>query len=179
MKNFIKLCFGSLLLAGLVGCAGYRWTSDVPEESRTISVPVFENRTHAAEIGPIATQYLLRELQREGTFQIRRSGDATIEIQGSIVKASRGALSYDRSYGTRANSYVYRVTAEISVIDKDAGKVLLDGRKYTAETTFLSGNDLLTGQRDAAQRIGQDLARQIVDDLTAWSFGKQGKQGSK
>jgi len=30
----------------------------------------------------------------------------------------------------------------------------------------------LTGQRNAAARIGQDLGRQIVDDLVAWSFAK-------
>lgn len=170
----VLLTFVSAFL--LAGCAGYRWTSDVPEEYRTVSVPVFENRTQAAELGPVASQYVLRELQREGTFKIRRAGDAAIEIQGSIVKATRGALTFDRSLGTRANSYVYRVTAEVSVIDKKAGKVLLDGRKYTAETTFLSQNDLLTGQRNAAQRIGQDLARQIVDDLTAWSFARPGSK---
>lgn len=174
MKNAVKSVASAILVAVLAGCAGYRWTSGVPEEYRTISVPVFENRTHAAELGPVATQQVLRELQREGTFKIRRSGDAAIEVQGALVKASRGALTFDRSLGTRASSYVYRVTAEVSVIDKKAGKVLLDNRKYTAETTFLSQNDLLTGQRDAAFRIGQDLARQIVDDLTAWSFGKPG-----
>jgi hypothetical protein len=28
-----------------------------------------------------------------------------------------------------------------------------------------------TGRRDAAGRVGEALARQIVDDLTAWEFG--------
>ena len=46
----------------------------------------------------------------------------------------------------------------------------MNNRKYTTETTFLSQGDLLTGQRNAAARIAQDLGRQIVDDLTAWSF---------
>ncbi len=53
--------------------------------------------------------------------------------------------------------------------------MLLDNRRYVAETSFLTQNDLLTGQRNAAARIGQDLGRQIVDDLVAWSFAKPGE----
>ena len=166
MKSFL-MC-GALL--ALAGCAGYSWQSDVPAQYRTVAVPVFENRTIAAELGPVATRYLLREFQREGTFKIRRAGEAAVEVQGAIVKAMRTAFTYDRAYGTRAQSYRYVVTAEISVIDRLSGKVLLDNRPYSAETTFATEGDLLTGQRNAAARIGQDLARQIVDDLTAWSF---------
>ena len=66
----------------------------------------------------------------------------------------------------------------MSVIDKKTGKVLLDNRRYTAETSFLAHNDLLTGQRNAAARIGQDFGRQITDDLVAWSFGKPREPGS-
>jgi len=172
MKTFTGKLIVAALALGLGGCASYTWTSAVPEEYRTVAVPVFENRTKDAELGPIAAQYTRREIQREGTFKLKRTGRAAIEIQGAIVGARRGALTYDRSLGTRANSYRYTVTAEISVIDKKNGKVLLDNRRYVAETSFLTQNDLLTGQRNAAARIGQDLGRQIVDDLVAWSFAK-------
>ncbi len=176
MKTIAGMLAVAALAAGLGGCASYTWTSAVPEEYRTIAVPVFENRTKDAELGPIATQYTRREVQREGTFKLKRTGQAAIELQGAIVGARRGALTYDRSLGTRANSYRYLVTAEISVIDKKNGKVLLDNRRYVSETTFLTQNDLLTGQRNAAARIGQDLGRQIVDDLVAWSFAKPGEE---
>ncbi len=181
MKTLINaVAVATLLAAGLCGCASYTWKSAVPEEYRTVAVPVFENRTNAAELGPITTQQLRRELQREGTFKLRRTGDAAIELQGSIVNVQRGALTYDRSLGTRANAYRYVVTAEVSIIDKKTGKVLVDNRKYTAETSFLTQNDLLTGQRNAAMRIGQDLGRQVVDDLVAWSFGSpKGKQATE
>ena len=172
MKTFTGMLSVAMLSFGLGGCASYTWTSAVPEEYRTIAVPVFENRTNAAELGPIATQHVRRELQREGTFKLKRTGQAAIELQGAIIAAKRSALTSDRSLGTRASSYRYIVTAEISVIDKKTGKVLLDNRKYVAETSFLTQNDLLTGQRNAAARIGQELARQVVDDLVAWSFSK-------
>ena len=161
-----------LFLVALAGCANYRWTSSVPEELRTVAVPVFENRTSSAELGPIITQYVLREFQREGTFSIRRSGDSALEVQGSIVKTSREAAAFDRGYGSRASEYRYIVTAEVSLINKDTGKVLLNNRRYVAETTFLTRGDLLTTQRDAAARIAQEFARQIVDDVTAFPYEK-------
>ena len=170
-----RLSFVVLSLAAFAGCASYRWTSSVPEELRTVSVPVFENRTSSAELGPIVTQYVLREFQREGTFSIRRSGSSALEVQGSIVKASRNAAAFDRGYGSRASEYRYTVEAVVSLINKDTGKVLMNNRRYVAETTFLTRGDLLTSQRDAASRIAQDFARQIVDDVTSFDYEKPGK----
>ena len=167
-----RLSFVVLFLAALAGCANYRWTSSVPEELRTVAVPVFENRTSSPELGTIVTQYVLREFQREGTFTISRSGSSALEVQGSIVKASRDPAAFDRGYGSRASEYRYTVVAEVSLINKDTGKVLMNNRRYAAETTFLTRGDLITTQRDAAARIAQDFARQIVDDVTAFPYGK-------
>ena len=168
-----------LPVLALCGCANYRWTSSVPEELRTVAVPVFENRTLSAELGSIVSQYVLREFQREGTFSIRRSGDSSIEVQGAIVKAERHPVSFDRAYGSRADEYRYLVTAEVSVINKDVGRVLQSNRHYTGETTFLVQGDLLTSQRNAAQRIAQDLARQIVDDVVSFPYDSAEKSEKK
>lgn len=172
-RRAFLLLVPALALCGCSGLPDYRWTSRVPDEIRTVAVPVFENRTQSAELGPIVTQYTLREFQREGTFSIRRSGDSSIEVQGTLVKAERRPVSYDRGYGMRASEYRYFVTAKVSLVDKEAGKVLVDGRTYVAETTFLVQGDLLTGQRNAAQRIAADLARQIVDDVVSYPYNKR------
>ena len=175
----MKLRLAHLSLAALLlaaGCAGipeYRWTSRVPDELRTVAVPVFQNKTDAAELGPIITQYTLREFQREGTFSIRRSGDSALEVQGVVVKAERRPLSFARGYGMRADEYRYYVTVEVALVNKDSGKVLLEGRTYTGETTFMVQGDLLTGQRNAAQRIAADISRQIADDVLSYPYNRQ------
>ncbi len=165
--------FSAAVLGGCSSLPEYQWTSRVPEEIRTVAVPTFENRTQSAELGAIVTQYTLREFQREGTFAIRRSGDSSIEVQGAIVKAERRAVAFTRGYGMRAGEYRYYVTAEVSIVNKDTGKVLQEGRAYTAETTFMVQDDLLTGQRNAAQRIAAELARQIVDDVVSYPYNKK------
>ncbi len=175
MLGKIKVGLLSVVLVLIVaGCASYSWTSSVPEELRTVAVPVFENQTMNAELGPMISQYTLREFQREGTFKIRRTGDSVIEIQGVITKAVRSGVAYDRDYGMRAREYRYIVTANVSIVNKKTGEVLQENRPYTAETTFLTQGDLLTGERNAAARIAQDMARQIVDDVLSYPYNKEG-----
>ena len=174
MKNVllhVALCAAALTS----GCAGYTWGTSVPEEYRTVAVPVFENLTEVSEIGPIVTQYTLREFQREGSFKVVRPSDAAIEVQGVLRRISRGVASYDRTGSMRANEYRYVVFADVTFVDKRNGKVLLERKGITGETTFLTQNDLLTGQKNASARIAQDIARQVVNEAVALPFKRSGK----
>ncbi len=151
----------------LSGCAGYTWGTSVPKEYRKVSVPVFENLTIVSEIGPIVTQYTLREFQREGSFKIVRPEDAAIEVQGTLRSMSRDGVSYDRGRGMRVSEYRYVVFADVVFVDKRNGKVLLERKGIKGETTFLTNDDLLTGQRNASFRVADDIARQIVNEALA------------
>lgn len=172
-KAFITFVLGGVAL--LSGCAGYTWGTSVPEEFRTVSVPVFENLTEVSELGPIVTQYTLREFQREGTFRVARPADAAVEVQGALRMMDRKGVSYDRGRGMRATEYRYVIVADVSFVDKRNGKVLLEKKGIVGETTFLTHNDLLTGQKNAAARIAQDIARQIVNEATAIPFDGDGR----
>ena len=169
----LGLALGSIAL--LSGCAGYTWGTSVPEEYRTVAVPVFENLTEVSEMGPIITQYTLREFQREGSFKVVRPADAAIEVQGVIRKMTRLGIAYDRARGMRASEYRSELLADVTYVDRGKGKVLLERKGLQGETTFLTQNDLLTGQKNAAARIAQDLARQIVNEALALPLKGDGK----
>jgi hypothetical protein len=158
----------------IAGCANYRWGTSVPAEYRTVSVPVFENTTEVSELGPMVTQYALREFQREGTFKIARAGNAAVEVQGVITKFSRYGVAYDRSMGSRASEYSYTVSADVTFVDKRNGKILRECRGLQAETSFLVQDDLLTGQKNAAARIADDFAKQIVNEALAIRYPAAG-----
>lgn len=155
-----------LAVAVLTGCAtSYSWRPKVPAEMRTVSVPSFRNESGLAEIGAVATRQVLREFQREGTFQIRAYGESAIEVQGVIKRVSLGAVGYNRRTWMRQTACELKLVAEVSVIDKGAGKVLVDNKTYTAQATTVAGQDQTTAERDASGRLADDLARQIVDDV--------------
>ena len=161
----LGLALGSIAL--LSGCAGYTWGTSVPEEYRTVAVPVFENLTEVSEMGPTVTQYTLREFQREGTFKVARQGDAAIEVQGVVKFASAALIHFKRTVTMRAYEQRLVVSADVSVVDRRSGKVVVNNRRYVAETTYFSDTDIATARRDASGRAVEDLARQIVDDVTS------------
>ena len=154
------------LCLAFAGCAtGYSWRSSVPEDARTVTVPTFRNESNVSEVGALASRQLLREFQREGTFKVRTSGEAAIEVQGVIKSVSPAMSAYNRRAGGRVAAYDLSATAEISVVDKRTRKVLVDNRKYVANATFTAGQDRTTAVRDASGRLMDDLARQVVDDI--------------
>ena len=169
LSKIASAVFASVLLFA-AGCAQYRFSADVPEELRTIAVPVFENASSFPEIDAITTQYVLREFQREGTFKIASLENASLKLLGKLVRADTQALNYDRNFGSRTSEYRYTLVAEITLVERDTGKLLIDGALVKANTTFLTHGDMLTGMQDAAPRIAKDLSRSIVDTVLGhWS----------
>lgn len=171
MRTAVFACCAAVLVAVLCGClTSYKWTSSVPERMRTVCVPTFRNETDVTELGSVVTRQILREIQREGTFTVKRSGDAALEVQG-IVRSANGIYSAgDRRSGARLYESTFTVVAVVSVIDRANGKVLIDNRPYSASTTFVINQDLLTGERNASGRAAEDLAMQVVDDLTSMQW---------
>lgn len=167
--------FVSTLAMSMVACgcgANYSWRANVPKAMRTVCVPTFRNDSDLTELGIIATRQLLREFQREGTFKIRREGEAALEVQGVVKKTVTNASGYDRRSGLRMAAYNFGAVVEISVIDKRQHKVLIDNRVYNPITTFTAAQDLTTAQRDASGRLADDLARMVVDDMLNLNWSK-------
>ena len=168
MRNSI-VCNLMVLMGGVVllsGCGTYHVTSAVPAELRTISVPVFENKTGYPEFGAIATQYTLREIQREGTLKIAPLESASLKLL-CAVSSERHPISFSRAYGTRASEYRYRLVARVTLVERSTGKLLLDNVEISGSTTFLTYDDLLTGMQSAAPRVSKELSRNIIDTVLA------------
>jgi Lipopolysaccharide-assembly len=163
LRNLLLSVSGVVLLSS---CGTYHVTSGVPEEIRTISVPVFENKTGFPEVGAIATQYTLREIQREGTFKIAPLDSSSFKLLCTLSTDKR-ALSFNRSYGSRAAEYKYKLIASVTLIERSTGKLLLDDVKVEAITSFMTNDDLLTGMQDAGPRAAKELSRAIVDTVLA------------
>lgn len=171
MRKSLLFHFSLLLLTFTGGCiTAYKWTSSVPEKMRTVCVPTFRNESNVTELGTIVSRQILREVQREGSFKVARPADAAVEVQGIIKSTRSGYCAGDRHSGARLGEYVFTVVAVVSVIDRVNGRVLVDNRRYEAVTTFVANQDKMTGERDASGRAAEDLALQIVDDMTSMQW---------
>lgn len=170
--NLLLVLGGSLLMSG---CGTYHATSGVPAELRTVAVPVFENKTGYPEFGAIATQHTLREIQREGSLKIAALETASLKLLCSVRSEKRG-ISFNRSYGSRAGENRFRLIASVTLVERSTGKFLLDNVPIEASTTFMTYDDMLTGMQNAAPRISEELARNILDTILAlWTPKKEEK----
>lgn len=161
------------------GCSSYSWRSPVPEDMRKVSVPVFRNESGTTGLGSALARETLREIQREGTFKIVPADEAAVEIRGVVKSAGSSTVAYERRTGARNREHRFAAVASVSFIDRKSGRVVVDGRKYAAETTFLANDDVLTGERDASGRLAADFARRIVDDLVSLPGLSGAEQGAK
>lgn len=163
---FRQIAFALTVGLVLTGCRTvYRWSSGVPDEMRAVSVPVFRNASDVTGLGAAVTTQVLREIQREGSLRVAAPDDCAVEIQGEVRSDHSATVAYERRTGARTREHRFTAVAVVSVVDKKSGKTLIDKRKYTAGTTFLANDDVLTGERDASGRLAEDFARQIVDDV--------------
>lgn len=169
MKMLSRLLVLSLMLAA--GCAtSYTWRSRVPAEMRSVYVPTFVNETDVMELGAISTRQILREFQREGTFSLASREDAALEVQGTILGVSANSTGYDRRMYLRFSARELTLLANISVIDRRTGAILVNNQRMTASTTMVTGQDYTTAIRDASGRLADDLARQVVDQVLNLKF---------
>lgn len=163
--KFICLALLAAVLSSGCKVSSYSWRSTVPENMRIIAVPTFENESGFPELGSVVTRCILREVQREGTFRVGDLDSCKVKLIGKLIKPEMYGLSYNRNYSSRTSEYRYRLTAEIMLVEKESGKILIDGKKVSVSTTFLTRDDMLTGMRDAYPRVGVDLARKIMDEI--------------
>lgn len=162
-----RLFVAAAVVVALAGCrTSYTWKSEVPENMRTVCVPNFRNESDITELGVVAATQTLREFQREGTFKLAGPDDAAVEVQGVVKSVLTQFDGGDRKSGNRISAYTSTMYAEVSVVDRVNGRVLVDNKTYVASASFMDGsNDSITAQRDASGRLAYDLAMQIVDDV--------------
>lgn len=165
MKSKLLAIVATAVALLAVGCSTYSWKSSVSENLRVIAVPTFENESGFPEIGTVVTRSVLREVQREGTFRIGTMDDCKVKLIGKIVKPEMHGLSYNRNYSSRTSEYRYKLTVEIMLVETESGKILINGKRVSVSTTFLTRDDMLTGMRDAYPRVAVDLARKIMDEV--------------
>ena len=162
---FLRVPLAALALC-LAGCgANYTWRSSVPDRCRSVTVSTFRNESSLSELGAVATRQIARELQREGTFRLRSAKDAALEIQGVVKSISSTGKGYSRLVGEMMSVRDLQAVVEVSVVDRQERKVLVNARQYVAQAKMTVLSDETTGLRDTSGRLMEDLARQVVDDL--------------
>jgi len=166
----ITSAIGGVILAFGIGCAsdpseGYVFASAQrgEEQTRTISVPMFENRTFHHGLEARLTEALIKRINRRTGWRARSSGAET-ELTGTITGVRLEKLSTDRDSGL-VQEMALEITVDFEWADARTGEVLLARRSFRGVGTFLPTNEVRERIEIGQQGAVDALARDIVGEL--------------
>jgi hypothetical protein len=158
---------GIVLLALCCGCGIYTFSgSTLPGHLKTVSIPLFENRSLKPEIAEQITESVTREVVSTNLLRVvGGTGDAT--ITGTV----RSYTNHPRTYGTTAprqvqvSEYQVSVSVDIVFMDNHKDEPLYKGT-ITGEGVYDFGSET---EETGRNRAVEDIVRQIVQNsVQSW-----------
>jgi len=165
MKTQVATLLAAVLL--LSGC-GYKLGEIRPTPMRSVrslAVPNFKNRTYEIRIDVLFADTLVKRLQQDGTYRIAPSETADAILNCTIIKIERNGIRSVQNDVLATSEFALRVFADYEVQDRVTGAILVKGQAVGA-TTFFSGNDLTTIERQALSNAASNLANNIAVEIT-------------
>lgn len=169
MRPTLPVTLAAALLS-LCGC-GYHTlgaATHLPPDLKTLSVPMFANRTVVNGSDMAITEAVIREFAARTRFQVTPSQNpgADAVLYGTILKESVRPLTYN-TQTQQSSSFLITVVVSVALKDRD-GKVLFRNDNYVFRRQYQSTTDLPTFLEEdpaAMNRLSRDFARQLVDDV--------------
>ena len=165
MKPSATVALVVLLL--LSGC-GYKLGEIRPTPMRavrTLAVPTFKNKTFEPRLEVLFADTLVKRLQQDGTYELVGDPEADAILYCTIEKIERRSLRSVQNNVLATSEFGLRVFAKYEVQDRVTGAILMQG-DVQGNTTFFSGNDLQTIERQAMSNAASDLANNIMAEVS-------------
>lgn len=161
MKHTLAATLAAILF--LSGC-GYKLGEIRPTPMRSVrslSVPTFKNNTYESRIEVMFADTLVKRLQQDGSYNIVNSDQADAILSCTITNIDRSAQRSVQNNVLATSEFGLIVKVLYTVIDQNTGATLMSGT-VLGTTSFFSGNDLQTIERQALANAAADLANNIT-----------------
>ena len=140
----------------LSGC-GYKLGEIRPtpmRSVRTLAIPSFKNKTFIPRLEVLFADTMVKRFQQDGTYEIVGDEKADAILYCTIDKIERRALRSVQNDVLATSEYGLRVFVKYEVQER------------VTNTSFFSGNDLTTIERQALSNAAADLANNIMADVS-------------
>jgi hypothetical protein len=189
VRPFALSSLSLLALVSFIGCAGYQLGSVKPsvyQDIQRIHVPTFENATLEPRVSSIVTNAVIKELQKDGTYQISNKASADAVLRGKIRRIERRQLRSAQDDTLRTTEMSLFIIIEWALIDPSTGQKLdysearlgdqtardassqlrvRPGRVIGRTIQFIDPNFQLS-ERNAIPIAAEDAAQALVSQLT-------------
>jgi hypothetical protein len=158
--SFAPLRFILLLMPLLLTCCGYRTTELFPEQYRTVSAPIFENRTFYRGVETDLAEALVKEIEQRTPYKVTATTSADTELTGTIVAVRQQSLSRTASAGFVEEQEVTLVI-DFEWKDLRSGEVIASRKGFEqagrAAAAAPVGEPFSVAQHNAVQRLARDM----------------------
>ena len=151
----------------LTGC-GYKLGEIRPtpmRSVRTLAVPTFKNKTFMPRIEVLFADTVVKRLQQDGTYELVADNKADAILYCTIDRIDRRSIRSVTNDVLATSEFGLRVFVSYEVQDRVTGAILMKGN-LQGNTTFFSGNDLVTIERQAISNAASDLANNIMAEIS-------------
>ena len=134
-----------LILAAAAGGCGYTLQGNLPDHLKTVSVPVFKNRTTEAGAESTITAAVINAFTSNGRLKVVSLDQADSVLDGEVTGYQVQSLTYD----SRLNLRSYRLTVTMNVRFRD-----------------LRRTELLWQENGLVENVSFDVAGQVSDTIS-------------
>ena len=152
----------TLLLAALAGC-GYALRGNLPDDIKTVAVPVFANKTSEPAVESFLTQAVVQAFSTNGRLRVVKPEEADAILDGEVVGYEIQALAFDPRAAIR--QYRLVVTMNLRFRDVRRNALLFEQPRFQEKADFrVVGvvSQTISREESALQAAAVDIARSIV-----------------
>ncbi|MEP6937774.1 MAG: LptE family protein [Chthoniobacterales bacterium] len=165
----MRSSLAALLVAVLFnGCLGYHIGPAKPvylRNVRSVSVPTFKNVTLLPRMEVLVTGTVIKQLQQDGTYRITDEDKADATLKGEILRIYRLPSRSVRGNVLATTEFTLTMRVRYTLVGR-AGQTLAGPREVAGATSFFVGSDVTTDERQALPLAAEQLAIQLVSQLS-------------
>lgn len=156
------------------GCLGYHLGPAKPKflsGVNSIAVPTFKNNTLRARVEVLLANSLIKQLQQDGTFQVKDEDDADAVIKGTLMAVGRAPSRQVFGNVLLTQQYNLIIRCRFDIFKRSTGQ-LLDHHDVQGQTTFfVVGSESIAADvneqdRQALPLAAEDLMVRYVSLIT-------------
>jgi len=153
-----------LVLAAAVGGCGYSLQGNLPDHLKTVSVPVFKNRTTESGAETTITAAVINAFTSNGRLKVVSLDQADSVLDGEVTGYQVQSLTYD----SRLNLRSYRLTVTMNVRFRDLRRteLLWQENGLVEDVSFdVAGqvSDTISREEGAVKQAALEIGRKVVN----------------
>lgn len=168
MSRRLVAAVAPLLVGALLGGCGYSFRGTMPSHVKTITVPIFVNRTPEPGVESIITRAIVEAFSTNGRLRVVRAADADAILEGEVMSYSVAPIAYDQTLNVQQYRLVVTLNLRMRDLRRNAVLFQQTGVQEQADFRVLGPVDQTisreeTALRQAASEIGRSVVSLAID----------------